>query len=428
MQCFKLFLIWLVALSAGPAFSQPFGPSPYSKVRPELPEPDKGSGYYKRNANRAHKDGDLRKSALYALAWLESEDRDRRKSKAQEYLSEVLPLALSKSEEELEGMHTETAEFKGEPTVNTLRLAKRAYLELIEIQKRHGNLPAEWKAGGAQFPADYPKRLESVSQRLDSAIAQVAEGFYQEAMKLSGQGPSRRAEFLEVARMLKRCRNYLPNYKDAESRYEEVREKATIRLAFSDIRNNSGYQGLFTTKMREMTYEELKKKLEASSLDFFELAQLEHSESPDKFNVRYELEILAIKVKKEKDEPLEKKREKTVGDEKNKRTITGYYVTHSKKAVVQIEAKYRLVDTETNEVLAADALLSGPITAWSHRWYTCKGNCDALKDGERKNTEKYNKDTPYPGDPELVQLAVHDIYLHRALAEKVLPVALAHGR
>ncbi|MCO6493232.1 MAG: hypothetical protein J5I98_32730 [Phaeodactylibacter sp.] len=428
MQYFKIFLIGLLALSAGPSFAQPFGPSPYSEVRPELPEPGKGAGHYKRNSNRAHKDGDFREATLYAFFWLEAEDRDNKKRKAHEHLSEVLPQALSKSEEELGGMAAETAEFRGEPTVSTLLRAKRAYLELIEIQSRHGNLPAEWKVRGAQFPGDYQARLEAVNQNLDTAIARVAEGFYQEAMKLYEQNPSRRADFLEIARVLKRCRSYLPRYKDAESRFEEAKEKATLRLVFSDIQNNSGYRELFTTQMREMAYEDLKKKLAEKRLDFLELAPLQHSESPDKYNARYELEILAIKVTKKAGEPREEKRDKGVKSGDSEVKITGYYVTHSKEAVVQIEAKYRIVDAETNEVLAADALLSGPIVAWNHHWYTCRGNCDALKDHEKKNTERNNKDVPYPGDLELAQRAVHDIYFHKALTEKILPVALAHGR
>lgn len=45
------------------------------------------------------------------------------------------------------------------------------------------------------------------------------------------------------------------------------------------------------------------------------------------------------------------------------------------------------------------------IVAWNHHWHTCRCDCNVLKDHEKKNTERNNKNMPYPSDQELAQRA-----------------------
>lgn len=430
MKELNLIIILAGTLIITPAFSQTPEYSPYFSVLPDLPDQNKGSGYYKRNARRSSRRDRYSDASLYAIAWVTTEDKERKKKKAYKLLKEVLPKALVQLEERISSLEADTISLSGEELLNNVRRIKKLYLTLSEIQSRHDELDEKWAVKNAGFREDYNARLQPINQQLGSVITRLAENHYQQAQQLVKQKPESRQEYLKVARALKECREYYPDYKDVAQQYKEYRQKATTRLAILPIRNESSYEQVFTTPLQKALYGELRKKLASEPLEFFQLVPLKFADVPEKRNVGFKLEILGFQVKKEAVEPTETKREKGIVNEKTKKegTISATFISYSKSASVSIEAKYTIVDLDTQTVLATKALVFPDIHAWKHDWYRSRGNQQALKKGERRLLKSSSEDKPFPNNVKLAQIAMDNIRFHDSLAGHILPFAKKYGQ
>lgn len=388
----------------------------------------KKAGAHKRTMERFLKNNKIRPAALESLAWLEMEEKKKRKLKAKEKVVEVLPKALEESEAQATTLQEGTQSFKDESTVTQLAQLKALYLELEKIREAHQALPVEWQISGLSFPDNYSNEIEQADQNLQKGREQAAEMLYQKARDLQHSKPDlMRSDYVQIARTLRRISQYATDYKDVATIYPGIKENAMIYLAIPHIQNKSQYQAAHTNYSRELLYGAINKKAGSKGYHYFELLPEDQSKN-QKANLRLEASFSRPSNTKEYEEPTTKEKKKTGEGEGDKDVVyKGTMTTYSKRVYVHLTVTYQLKDLQTGKVLSSDTM-EFKEHGWNTYWYTYSGDKRALSKSDKRSLETYDKEEPWPSVNDLVQMSFNSSKVADALAQIIIDYADKNGR
>ena len=280
----------------------------------------------------------------------------------------------------------------------------------------------ETKVDGKKKKIPYAFVTPDVSGKMYELESGAMEGHYTKAELLQEAG-----SWKEAAISFRHAREYDKNYKDATSRYEECREKATLRIAvmpFEDISGVTKYGNIHLQVTEQIVSNAL--NLEPEFLQFVTrdyLNQLlmeqgmQQSQAIDKTtatSLGKQMGIHAFVFGKvisivdnypgvsETSGTSETYHYK----DKVKIPIRASWSKHTNRGSVEVKASYQIVSVETGAIMAAETKTNK--ASQERRWVTFRGNKDALERSviaHNIDPDQHEVDPPQV----LVQEAVSDL-------------------
>lgn len=165
--------------------------------------------------------------------------------KAQMVLKDAFPAAVRSHEETITQLKSSSAQFSGDETVSKREQVTKEYEALISLNSKVKNLPnlvdKKTKQPITFEFKDYGTSLAEARESLQKGQKDAAEMHYQEGLRLAsleGVDNSKAA-----AKHFKKAGEFVPNYKDAASRYEQSRKGGVKRMAisFEDMSGTTQY-------------------------------------------------------------------------------------------------------------------------------------------------------------------------------------------
>ncbi len=414
---------------------------------------------YNKEAKKYIKSGNYSRAAMNAASALKLATKKGQISTAQGYLHESYNRSVQANLNKIELLEENTESFEGDQTVSDIaeiiRLYKTMRLTdniLKEVPTKSFQGAKKKNPGFHPTYGDYKDVLKKSKQNLATAKEEAAKMHYAEARKLESQGSKLNARM--AAKRYRWANEYVPDYRDANDRYQEVRKLGTTRMGLMKFESGRSQYGDLGAIVSDKLLDYLTSK--ASELEFFEVIdrnQLDNVIKEQELAVSGLMdesttaEIGELKgvdvllvgnvtksfIDRQKSGPVDKSYSKEVTirtekykDEKGKertRKIKGKVYAqakvYEKKADAVVSCSYKVIDIKTGTVLYSG---SGSGTDdWSKKWigsYT--GNKRALPDYMRKS------EPDYPGYDRMINTssskAANQVY------NKLLDYALKVGR
>ncbi len=262
--------ILLLVLCMGlTAFAQPnYSTKPY-RVR----EGQKINQYNK-EAKRLIKSGNYTEAAMNAAAALRIAIKKGQISTAQQHLHASYNRSVQANLNRIEILEENTESFEGDQTVTDIAEIIRLYKVMKATDNILKEVPAKSLKGAKKKDpgfhptfGDYKGKLAKAKENLEKAKEEAAKMHYAEGRKLESQGSKLNARM--AAKRYRWANEYVPDYRDANERYEEVRKLGTTRMGLMKFESGNSQYGDLGAIVSDKLLEYLTSK--ASELEFFEV-------------------------------------------------------------------------------------------------------------------------------------------------------------
>lgn len=250
----------------------------------------------------------------------------------------------------------------------------------------------ETKIDGKKKKGPYNFEVPNISTKLNELESGATESHYASAVKLQEAG-----SWKDAAIGYRHAREYDQNYKESAARYDECREKATLRIAVMPFEDISGISAFGTVNL-QITEQVVSTalNLEPEFLQFITrdylnqlLAEqgMQQSQIIDKTtatSLGKQMGIHAFIFGKVlsivQNYPSESTTSGTSNSyyykDKVKVPIKAVWTKHTNRGSVEIKASYQIVGVETGTIMSAETETRK--ASQERKWVTCRGNKDAL--------------------------------------------------
>lgn len=419
----KTTIMLLVVLVGITAIAQPN----YS-VKPYSVSAGRKANQYNKEAKRFLKNGRLNEALMNAAMALKIAVKKGQISTAQGYLNQNYDNTITANLNRIEILDENTESFEGDQTVTDLAEILRLYKTMRNLTNIIKEIPPKnLKPAKRKDPGfrpdlkDYRPQITTYKEKLAKAKESAAKMHYAEGRKLESQGGKLNARM--AAKRYRWAYEYVPDYRDAVQRYEEVHKLGTTRLGIVKFESSGSQYGDVGAIVSDQLLTFLANK--ASELEFFEVIdrnqldivmkeqQLALSGFMDESTTADIGELKGVDVllvgnvtrsfiDRQKSGPEEKsyskevviRKEKYIDDEgkertrKIKGTVYAKAKVYTKKAEAVVSCSFKLLDVQTGTLLNSGSATGND--SWSKRWigsYT--GDKRALPDFMRKNEPDY---------------------------------------
>lgn len=420
----KRYFISLVLLLIGTSlWAQPN----YSLRTNRLPE-GKRTNYHLRQSSKLLELGNWVLATQHATKALEVATKKRHIGQAQKWLNELYPIHLIKRNEAVTSLKELTAEFNGDKTVTQAAELIRLYANLMILEETLIALPAETfepprkKDTGFQYEAvDYSTAIDAAKMAFKNMKVEAAEMHYAQARSL--ERSTDKSQLQKAAQRFLWANQYVPEYRDALTRYAAVKKEATTRMAVnrfeaSEVKyTNMGLKvsqdllmGLlsraeklkFFEVVDRMQLDEVIKEQELSLsglLDESTTAEIGKIKGVDIILVGTITETLVdrqttepVQAKYTEEVVIRKEKYTTESGEEKSREIKGEVsakaVESSKSAEVTVGCTYKVIDVATGSILRSGSVVGKDI--WNFRWLSkISGDQRAIPKKMAKKESKY---------------------------------------
>lgn len=161
--------------------------------------------------------------------------------RAIEALQQALPASIRNNENKIAQLKESTAKFTGDYTVEECQEIVTRYSNLVAISDKLMNLPEIKLKKGNPIKFDiknYGADLRQAKEELLKNKELAAEKHYQLGQDLLKQNNIEKNKI--AAKEFKKALQYIPDYKDASSMYDQARKLAIKRIAIMPFENKSG--------------------------------------------------------------------------------------------------------------------------------------------------------------------------------------------
>jgi TolB-like protein len=358
-----------------------------------------------KSAQEAYNAGDMVKASQHAIMSL------RQKPNFPEALT-MLSDALPKAYEYFEQSAKKAEETKDFDNAHAL------YTALNNLSNDVSTLPPQ-RYEETNTPVTFPTR--DVSKQIEMAARNAAESHYQAALSFEKQG-----KFKEAAKEFTEAQKFVPNYKDAASRYDKSRTAAIKRIAVMPFENKSGktQYGEIGDAVTETIISEA--MADPKNLEFMELVNRERLNQlleEQKLGTTGTIDpstaaklgkmagihafvfgkvnsviVGAPSEKKTNPETVQRKFHTLAGE----RTYTALFQKTTRRATAKVNCSYQIVDVTKGTIVKSGSLPIDEEVVIEFARY--EGQEDALDDAQRQLASR--PDTPLPVDEELVSQAL----------------------
>lgn len=315
--------------------------------------------------------------------------------KAQTILIQAFPEAIESLEAQVGQLKSQSAQFRGDVTAHERKQIVTIYETLIRLNTaveevlpllQNSSLDVDFK--------DYHAELQNARTRFEKARNEAADMHYQKGTILMQQGGlenNRRAvdEF-------KQTLQFVPNYKDAETLYKIVKQRATkvvVLIPFKNQSNISGdrhigefltsqFIGTLKNAVRSFSFLDIKIGTQRSdALTMSRILGAHEMITGQVTEVYYDTSL-------EKDRYEEKKTisESYYDHEGIKRTrereISAIITIYTRKAEAQISGFYQVVEVESERILTENSFAES--CTLRHEWARFDGDRRALSSRSKK--------------------------------------------
>ena len=414
---------------------------------------------YNKEAKDLIKSGRFNEAVLNAAYALKYAEKKGHISSAQEYLNASYTRAIQENINRIELLEENTETFEGDQTVTDLAEIVRIY----KTMRTYNNVlkevpPKSFKGAKKKDPGfrpeieDYNNNISRAKEKLEVGKEDAAKMHYTEGRKLESQESKLNARM--AAKHYRWADEYSPDYRDATSRYEEVKKLGTTRMGLLKFESSGSQYGDLGAIVSDKLLNYLATK--ASELEFFEVIDrnqldivvreqqlalsglMDESTTADIGELHgvdvllvgnvtksyidrqksgatdrsYSKEV-TIRTEKYKDENGKEKTRKVKG------TVHAQAKIYEKKADASVGCSFKVLDVKTGTIISSGTAIG--TDDWSKKWigsYT--GDKRALPDGMKK------KEPDYPSYDRMINVssnkAANQIY------SEVLQYALKVGK
>ncbi len=258
----------LVALSVG-AMAQPN----YS-VKPYRVTEGQKINKYTKAAKGFIKSGNYTEAAMNAAYALRIATKKGQISNSQQYLHDSYNRSVQANLNRIEILEENTESFEGDQTVTEIAEIIRLYKAMRTTDNILKEVPAKSLQGSKKKDpgfhptfGDYKSKLAEAKENLTKAKEAAAKMHYAEARKLESQGSKLNARM--AAKRYRWSDYYVPDYRDANERYDQVKKLGTTRMGLMKFESNNDKYGDIGALVSDKLLNMLAAK--ALELEFFEV-------------------------------------------------------------------------------------------------------------------------------------------------------------
>lgn len=402
---------------------------PNYNVKPYSVSSGRKVNQYNKEAKKYIKSGRNNEALMNAAYALKLAVKKGQISTAQNYLSGYYNTTMDANLNRIEILEENTESFEGDQTVTDIAEVLRMYKFMRNLNNVIKEIPPKnLKPAKRKDPGfkpelqNFSKNVSTYKDKLANAKEDAAKMHYTEGRKLESQGGKLNSRM--AAKRYRWAYEYVPEYRDANQRYEEVKKLGTTRMGIVKFESSGSQYGDVGAIVSDQLLTYLANK--AAQLEFFEVIdrnqldivmkeqQLALSGFMDESTTADIGELKGVDVllvgnvtrsfiDRQKSGPEEKSYSKEVvirtekykdenGKEKTRKikgTVYAKAKVYTKKAEAVVSCSYKVLDVQTGSVL-----YSGGTTGndnWSERWigsYT----------GDKRALPYLSKSEPdYPG-------------------------------
>ena len=228
--------------------------------------------------NKAAKDfikaGQFNEAVLNASYALKMGEKKNHLSTAQGYLNESYNRAIMQNENRIELLTENTESFEGDQTVTDLAEIVRIYKTmrtfnnvLKEVPPKSFNAVKKKDPGFHPDLIDYKDHIATAKAKLATSKEEAAVFHYGEGREFESNGGKLNSRM--AAKRYRWADEYSPGYRDAKTRYEEVRKLGTTRMGLMKFESSGSQYGDLGAIVSDKLLNFLANK--ASQLEFFEV-------------------------------------------------------------------------------------------------------------------------------------------------------------
>lgn len=383
---------------------------------------------YNKDAKKFIKSGNYLEAAMNAASALKSAVKKGQISTSQQYLHDSYNRSVQASLNRIEILEENTESFEGDQTVTDISEIIRLYKVMRATDNILKEVPAKSLQGAKKKDpgfhptfGDYKSKLSKAKENLVTAKEEAAKMHYAEGRKLESQGSKLNARM--AAKKYRWADEYVPDYRDAKVRYEEVRKLGTTRMGLMKFESGHSQYGDIGAIVSDNLLNYLTAK--AAELEFFDVIDrnqldmvmkeqqlalsglMDESTTADIGELKGVDVLLAGNITKsfidrQKSGPVDKSYTKEVtirtekyiddkGKEKTRKikgTVYAQAKVYEKKADAIVSCSYKVVDVKTGSLLYSGT--GSGTDNWSKRWigsYT--GDKRALPDFMKRSEPDY---------------------------------------
>lgn len=379
-------------------------------------------------AKKAYSKGDYVEASFESIKALRIKPK---KKKPQEILSFSYELAQEFITESIEDLKATSTNFTGDITVSQRKRIVKLYKILKKLDKKSYEITKIVKKSKFNIIFDRINVSEEYIEAkisLTEAKKEAAEMHYTKGLDLMKKDD--RESFKKAAKRFKKAKNYIPNYKQCLSLYEEARKNGTTRIAIFAFDNKSGTQnfGAIGESVSDKLNSQLFKNKEA--MEFTEIVardelgrliaehQLNMSSDINQSTVSEYGKLLGVhiiitgkitQVSSEHqrvihDNPYTVKKEVVIGTENyvnskgktKSRSVYGivsasvYESSKTSKAI--LSGSFKVLNVKTGRVLSQDQF--NETYNWFNKWISYKGNERAINKRKYSNYDSGEQNPP----------------------------------
>ena len=434
---------------------------PSTWKQPYEPPQDLKANQYISKAKGFLKRGNYFSTAYHAALALSRAQKKGQIIKAQDLLKQSYDRSIEDKLYEIETLEEKPEVYAGHETANNRQKIWRLYRELRNINRiltrtPQENFRAQKRKDRSLFLQikDYSTQAKQAQANFKTSKAKTAETFYQVGLE------SRENEDLQsqrtAAKAFKMATQYVSDYKEASTLYQECRENAITRLGVSEFSSSTQAQqyGELGSEVSDKLLTSFLSKGK-SQFEFFELIsrdQLDRILEEQKVSVsglfdenstvelgnlkgvHYLLvgKITSAETTREKNEPKTETVEREVvvkrekyKDENGKEqtrdvrgTVTAKVTTYEKHATGIIKGSYKIISVKTGTIHTIKSFKGE--SYFQNMWATFSGDKRALSSksvlaslfGDDKVSQKKlveQKEKPFPSNSRLLSYAIDNM-------------------